>query len=604
MVTKILNWLYKYLGLICCCCLFGYYLTAYPYTTNLELDQSAHYPLFAVCSGVFLNFLIWSVVDEEDFSLFRICYIVVIVFFLLLSYYDSPILYSGNEHLYNLYCAALAGYIFLFHVEGRLIKYFLYFIIVSAAVEIGKAYLQVFADHGSIPLSLAITGYFDNSAALSVFLVATFPIIVYCVIVPAGHRFGKWVSIGGYLLITLLILGLLAITVSRTSILTLMVINGLMGLSAYGRAAWVWVMRHKALTAFIGIIIIGFGLWAIHSLYHLKYQSAEGRMLIWEVCWQHIKDRPLLGTGPGTFSYWYPQWQAEYFQTHHKVPTAYFLSAGETINAFNEYVQLLCEVGILRMLLLAGSLFIFFRSSNGHPGERLAWTLKITVAAILISGFTFYSFHCTPLLMLLVLFVLKGSYDADSSIFLRSDARLRYPILVVISALVLFCGVKNYSQVCAIANLTIAENMHNLSPAELSALERDVSINLSRDGKALTRMGMVLLEYGELPRAKQCFSDSHCYYRGYQNSLQLANCYAEEGDYANALNRFRYLSYYLPSKFGPRYEQMKLLQRMNRHVEAKNVAKYIITMPVKIPSPTVTRIKEEARLFIEGKTDQ
>ena len=83
------------------------------------------------------------------------------------------------------------------------------------------------------------------------------------------------------------------------------------------------------------VIIIG-GLLLVllvFGLYHFKKDSADGRMLIWNVSMNMIADHPIWGHGLNGFEANYMNYQAAYFAPNTERPEA--MVAGDTNYAFS-----------------------------------------------------------------------------------------------------------------------------------------------------------------------------------------------------------------------------------------------------------------------------
>ncbi|PWD99011.1 O-antigen ligase family protein [Marinilabilia rubra] len=115
------------------------------------------------------------------------------------------------------------------------------------------------------------------------------------------------------------------------------------------------------------IVIIGAGT----GLYLMKQGSANGRLLMWQITAQLIKDRPLTGHGNGAFSALYMDEQANWFESGNGT-NAQTAVAGSPEAPFNEPLKLWLEKGLIG-LLLAGAVLgiIFFPGTFNKKPETL-----------------------------------------------------------------------------------------------------------------------------------------------------------------------------------------------------------------------------------------
>jgi len=117
--------------------------------------------------------------------------------------------------------------------------------------------------------------------------------------------------------------------------------------------------------------------------------SLNARLLMWRTTLEMIKERPLFGSGIGTFRMNYLNYQAQYLIKNPKY-LQYYIKAGE---AHNEYLQTWAELGIIGLgLFLLIFYFIFhkvfnFFQRNKNDEDRL-------IILGLITGITCFMIHC------------------------------------------------------------------------------------------------------------------------------------------------------------------------------------------------------------------
>ena len=117
---------------------------------------------------------------------------------------------------------------------------------------------------------------------------------------------------------------------------------------------------NRTLTIVSSILILISIAGALAGIYLLKKDSANGRLLLWKVTGQAIREQPWTGTGTGGFPAAYAEAQAEYF-TSGKASETEMLVAGCPEYGFNEFLQIGLEQGLVGLmvfvLLLSYSLF-------------------------------------------------------------------------------------------------------------------------------------------------------------------------------------------------------------------------------------------------------
>ena len=114
-----------------------------------------------------------------------------------------------------------------------------------------------------------------------------------------------------------------------------------------------------------GILLLG----GSASLYTLKKDSADGRFLMWKITTKAIQKQPITGTSLGGFPAAYAETQAEYMASG-KATEQEKLVAGCPEYAFNEYLQIGLEQGLVGLALFIGWLGLLFY--KGIKNKRYA----------------------------------------------------------------------------------------------------------------------------------------------------------------------------------------------------------------------------------------
>jgi hypothetical protein len=87
-------------------------------------------------------------------------------------------------------------------------------------------------------------------------------------------------------------------------------------------------------------------------LVHLAHSHSVGKLFIWEVTLGKIAEKPLFGYGVGRFEAEYNNWQAEYFQKYPmEMDGPKGMAAGNTKYAFNEFLEIATETGVVGLIL-------------------------------------------------------------------------------------------------------------------------------------------------------------------------------------------------------------------------------------------------------------
>lgn len=161
--------------------------------------------------------------------------------------------------------------------------------------------------------------------------------------------------------------------------------------------AWLSRCRKKAaiVIAMASVLLLLF----FAGIYAVKKDSADGRLLIWKVSLQAMKERPWTGVGMGHFGGAYGQAQGEWFASGAATPQEENV-AGVPEYGFNEYLQTGVELGgiglALFVLVLAVAAIRLFsiRDKEGIAGGLVVW---------LVFAWFSYPLSVLPLAVTLVL---------------------------------------------------------------------------------------------------------------------------------------------------------------------------------------------------------
>ena len=210
----------------------------------------------------------------------------------------------------------------------------------------------------------AVTGSFANPGPYSGFLAIVFPVAVHeCIF---WHLYDKtcwnfrrcmgWVTLVSLLLV-------LPAGMSRTAWIAALVSGAYVYVSLMRFTVADWFVSYKKTTWTILAVVFVALLAAGAGLYHLKKDSADGRLLMWKIAATAVQEHPWTGNGWNEVAAVYGQAQEDYFAKGDYTETeARVADAPEYV--FNEYLQV-----------------------------ALAWGVPVLVAALVLIGCCIYTVH-------------------------------------------------------------------------------------------------------------------------------------------------------------------------------------------------------------------
>ena len=270
-------------------------------------------------------------------------------------------------------------------------------LLLSGAIEAIWGLAQLYGFTPSQHSRFELTGSFFNPGPYSGFLVAILPIALHYTL--TGHRIARILS--GVVLVLLLLV--LPATLSRGAWLAAITGCGIV-LSNYFhlhnrlRALF---QKHKLTISITTICIFFLVTGTLIGIYRLKKESADGRWLIWKVSFTLVTSHPITGVGFGHFAGAYGEAQAAYFAAE-KRPAGEELVADAPETAFNEFVQITTETGIIGLLLFLTIIIGAFKAAR-HSNSKAATGMVGSLAAFLVFACFSYPFNVLPLLVLFTL---------------------------------------------------------------------------------------------------------------------------------------------------------------------------------------------------------
>ena len=345
--------------------------------------------------------------------------------------------------------------------------------------------------------------------------------------------------------------------------------------------------------------------------YLMKKDSANGRIVVWSASLEAIKKRPLFGAGYGRFAAVYGDAQTAYFNNHERSP-AQILIADSPEYAFNEYVQVAVELGIVGLLLflaMIGSVFRLsdFRFLNKPPTLSAALQpdrfsnckdypyITASFIAFLVFAVFSYPFSILPLAIMFV-FLLALSAPASKKLSPSMPVCLQVVGIAVCFGITAF-GVYNILPKCtAYREWTMLNN----SDAEQRTVGQYAALY-----PHLRHEKIFLFDYGQsLSRASKHAESNRLFeeYLCYGSDPMAYNCmglnFKEMGEYSKAENMYLCAFQIVPNRHYPLYLLMILYNETGQTEKAKAMANVLLKKPVKVQSEAIREIREEAAKIV------
>ena len=436
----------------------------------------------------------------------------------------------------------------------------------------------------------ALTGSFYNPGPYSGYLAMVFPICLNEWLNLRKVKKRTWVEQGKYCMalgVLLLILCVLPAGMSRSAWMAV-AISGIWVYATY--RSWGTSLRKigrkykkRVFPAIIagGMVLIIVG----YALFQLKVDSANGRLLIWKVSVMAIVEKPLLGHGTGNFASAYGMAQEKYFSQKEFTSTEE-LVAGSPEYAFNEYLQIAVEYGVLFLLVVL--LIIVFCLWIGITEKRLSACAGLI--SVLVFAFSSYPMQI-PGFAIAFYFLLAACVVGSS--------RLQILFFIIMIAL-LGSYYWKYNQYNACEEWFRYKMHYNIG-----------AFRLAKEGyekiyPELNDRGAFLFEYGHsLHKLKEYNSSTTILKEAMAHSCDpmilniIGKNYQATGEYEKAEEYFIRSTHRLPGRIYPYYLLAKLYAEPEyRHPEKlKQAVQIVLTKEPKVQSTAIREMREEVKLL-------
>ncbi len=305
--------------------------------------------------------------------------------------------------------------------------------------------------------------------------------------------------------------------------------------------------------------------------------SINARLLMWRTTFEMIKDKPLFGSGIGTFKMNYLDYQAEFLQDNPSY-IKYWAHAGE---AHNEYLQIGAELGIIGLGIFLSIIFIFYNlilkylKKESRDNEKIiVFGLLMGITCFLIHSLFSFPLHVSALgsaffiIVGLTIVYLKdfrfsefgNSKKGNKNVIKRQSSRLTILFTILILLVTIFVidslVIRPYlAEVYAYkgrGNLAFAKYNNALSDFEYAAKLDPYN------GRILLNLGATYYNLGFFEEAEKTLQQSKEYYNDRNIYRNLGLCYMKLERFQEAEEEFKH-AIYLDPKFTKAYFDLDLL---------------------------------------------
>lgn len=504
----------------------------------------------------------------------------------------------GNDRLYGLLIILLLyfAFSFLYKIDKGILPFIFYGLLTGLAVELIVGFGQLFGIFSNSDSKFVLGGLFGNPGAFAGYLAIIVPFLLAFYL----HRKQLYKSENlGY-----------AIIFGFYASICLIILSNSRGAWISGFAGLYFVLNHQyqlanrlkgllkttATKAVASLVLVSVVIVAFFALYNYKEESAFGRLFIWKVSKEMVYEKPLFGNGFGAFEADYGKVQVAYF-LNNKGTDSEKQVADYVTSAYNEYLEMLIESGIVGLSLFLAILYFAFINRNDENISKYHIAAKASLLALAVLCLVSYPFRLMPNLLLLVicLFVIFRTGQYKTITIAGYGKAVVFLWLTAISGLI-FCGSR------------YVYGIYHFRNGYAKVLNHDFDGGIRDYEKAyplLDSSGEFLFYYGSAFYLKHDYSQSIDYLQKAVKLRSDPNAFITLGRslqqlkrYREAENAYQMATGITPAKLYPKYLLAKLYLEMEQTGKALAVAGYIINAKEKAPTTAGAEIKYEMKELI------
>lgn len=325
------------------------------------------------------------------------------------------------------------------------------------------------------------------------------------------------------------------------------------------------------------IILMTTILCGIIFFYHYKKASADGRLFIWKVGIEMVKEKPLTGHGIGMFRSKFPLYQATFFKQNPNSNNAFV--AGNPDNPFNEYLSILIMQGFIGFTLLIIALLSIYIHHPVSKKQRMQQAFLLTFCV-----FAFFSYPIAHY-RTLILFPFFAAILPAKQILTSHNQKIRYTLFTPIVLLGMYFSVRTIN--------------------EYSKLEQayELQYKIANEKYDKIKYDSILLENyyifvgSKLPNTEEfnIIKDYVDLYPSPTGLCELGRGYKAINDFNQAKECFIFASNINPSLITPYYELFLLYQEEGDINNMKKTGEMILHKKIKKESTTSIKIKANVK---------
>lgn len=480
-------------------------------------------------------------------------------------------------------------------------KYVTYIVLLIGLIEAVWGLGQLYNFFPSKHILFKTTGSFFNSGPYGGFIALMFPLTFHFLITSGQkNKLPEYI----FLVVGTIFLLVFPATLSRTAWIAatmgcvpvlLFDTNLIAKLNVFRKQH---LQRTILFTAILVVLLIG----SVYGIFHLKKDSANGRLFMWKITALAIKESPVQGVGLGGFPAAYADAQMDYFKSGKGSETEK-LVAGSPEYAFNEYLRIFLEQGIFGGVLFLLLTILIIRSGIRNKQTGAAGSFM----ALSVFAFASYPYY---LWEFLVMWVVLGTVCVSKTEKSRRKKMTRQNIYTS----VLFLGVLLAGTFLCVKHLQpyhkAKKEWEKIRPLHTMRAYQSVVDDYARLYPTLNHNQKFVFEYAvTLNAVEQREKTDSVLHRGLQLSYDpmfynvRGRNYHEMGKYEKAEECYLNSICLLPERIYPYYLLTKLYADPANYqpLKMRQTVHAVLEKEPKVHSTAINEMRNEVKKILKSK---
>lgn len=439
--------------------------------------------------------------------------------------------------------------------------------------------LQYFGYIPSRHFAFPITGTYENPAGFAAVQATLFPFALVLCLDKERNRLIRWLADFTAVACTLTITlsdsraGLLAICAATVVVLAFKT----KVLSMFKTYKWLWIL----------LIIVATILSIL--LYRIKASSANGRLFVWSICWDMIKERPLFGYGIGGIEKHYMDAQAAYFSMH--PDSQYVMLADNVTHPFNEYIKLTVNYGLVGLTIALCLLILTIKRLLKSRENVKVIGLAVTASVFVMCQFS-YPFHYAAVWFISAIAIIpaffrksEGNEEWETPKYLRITLPILFSVLLAVVLRMMYLDLKW----AEMSKRSLAGHTERMLP-----YYEKMKLQMKHNPLFLYNYAAELNYVGKYEESLTITEECRKGWNDYDVQMLLADNLENTGQIDLAIGAYQHALDMIPCRFEPLKSIMMLYLENGDTLNAIKEAEVIVNKPIKVQSFRVEQIKSSA----------